>query len=529
MPIDSEAAYRAVQSRDARFDGTFYTGVLTTGIYCRPSCSARTPHRHNVDFYPSAAAAQRAGFRACKMCRPDATPGSADWDIRADLAGRAIRLIADGVIDREGVSGLARQLGYSERQISRALVSEMGAPPLALARAQRAQTARILLENTDLAASDVAFAAGFASIRQFNDTIREVFASTPTQLRQQPPGRISEPGTIDLRLAYRPPMDLPITLNYLAQRAIAGIEHYDGLTLRRTMRLPHGAGLVALTPAAGHVEARLRLADHRDLAAAVARIRRLLDLDADPQAVDEVLSAQPALAELIRRHPGLRSPGAVDGFEMAVRAVVGQQVSVAGARTVLGRIVSEYGTNAFETGSEWLLFPEPAALAGIDPTTLPMPAARGRTIVTIAEAMAIGELNLTAGSDREQTRQDLLALRGVGPWTADYLQMRAIGDPDIYLGSDLGIKHAVAALAVTRAGLDPDATAPFDPVEAAKLDPDATARVGSIPAAPADPVAAAPFDPVAAAPWRSYLTHHLWASLHSAEPKKPKTRKPHEE
>jgi AraC family transcriptional regulator of adaptative response / DNA-3-methyladenine glycosylase II len=282
MPIDEDAAYRAVRSRDARFDGMFYTGVRTTGIYCRPSCSARTPHRRNVGFYPSSAAAQRAGFRACKMCRPDATPGSADWNSRADLTGRAVRLIADGVVDRDGVAGLARELGYSERQLNRALVATLGAPPLALARAQRAQTARILLETTDLAASEIAFAAGFASIRQFNDTIREVFASTPSGLRASRARTGGEPGTIDLRLAYRSPMDLTTSLRYLAGRAVTGLESYDGTTLTRTLRLPHGAGLVSLAPAAGYVAARLRLADHRDLAAAVARVRRLLDLDADP-------------------------------------------------------------------------------------------------------------------------------------------------------------------------------------------------------------------------------------------------------
>jgi AraC family transcriptional regulator of adaptative response / DNA-3-methyladenine glycosylase II len=476
VPIDAEAAYRAVRSQDPRFDGSFYTAVHTTGIYCRPSCSARTPHRRNVGFYPSAAAAQRAGFRACKLCRPDATPGSADWNARADLAGRAVRLIADGVIDREGVSGLARQLGYSARQLTRTLVSEMGAPPLALARAQRAQTARILLENTELAASEVAFAAGFASIRQFNDTIREVFASTPTQLRQRPASH-GEPGTIELRLAYRQPMDLGLSLNYLARRAIAGIEHYQDGTFSRTLRLPHGAGLAQLSPTAGQVRVRLRLVDHRDLAAAVARLRRLLDLDADPVAVDEVLAGLPGLAELVRGRPGIRSPGAVDGFEMAVRAVVGQQVSVAGARTVLGRIVAEHGEAAFESNiageAGWRLFPRPDVIAALDPASLPMPAARGRSLVALASAMAAGELVLSAGSDRESTRQQLLKLPGIGPWTADYLRMRAIGDPDVYLGSDLGIKHALAALDRSVAELDP----------------------------------------IAAAPWRSYLTHQLWASL----------------
>ena len=481
MPIDEDTAYRAVRSRDARFDGMFYTGVHTTGIYCRPSCSARTPHRRNVGFYPSSAAAQRAGFRACKMCRPDATPGSADWNSRADLVGRAVRLIADGVIDRDGVAGLARALGYSERQVSRTLVGALGAPPLALARAQRAQTARILLESTDLAASDVAFAAGFASIRQFNDTVREVFASTPSQLRAGRTAPRGEPGIIDLRLAYRSPMDLAATLRFLAGRAVTGLESYDGTAFSRTLRLPHGAGLVSLRPAAGYVATRLHLLDHRDLAAAVARVRRLLDLDADPVAVDEVLAGQPALTALVACRPGLRSPGAVDGFEMAVRAIIGQQVSVAGARTVLGRLVAEHGPPAFDAHPAWRLFPEPAVLAGLDPATLPMPRARGRSLVALAAAMADGSLVLDAGSDRASTRAALLALPGIGPWTADYLLMRAVGDPDVYLDTDLGVRQALN-----------------------RLDP-----------------AAGALDAAATAPWRSYLTHHLWASLADPAPADP--------
>jgi len=485
MPIDEDAAYRAVRSRDARFDGMFYTGVRTTGIYCRPSCSARTPHRRNVGFYPSSAAAQRAGFRACKMCRPDATPGSADWNSRADLAGRAVRLIADGVVDRDGVAGLARELGYSERQLNRTLVAALGAPPLALARAQRAQTARILLESTDLAASEVAFAAGFASIRQFNDTIREVFASTPSGLRAARSRPGGEPGTIDLRLAYRSPMDLTASLRFLAGRAVSGLESYDGTTFSRALRLPHGAALVSLAPAAGYVAARLRLADHRDLAAAVARVRRLLDLDADPQAVDEVLAGQPALTGLVARRPGLRSPGAVDGFEMAVRAVVGQQVSVAGACTLLGRLVAAHGRPAFEGNPDWWLFPEPEAIAALDPATLPMPRARGRSLVALAAAMASRALVLGPGSDRAETRAALLRLPGIGPWTADYLLMRALGDPDVYLGSDLGIRQALARLA-----------------DGSTLDPGATA------------------------PWRSYLTHHLWATLGDRQPTPPERDTP---
>jgi AraC family transcriptional regulator of adaptative response / DNA-3-methyladenine glycosylase II len=474
MFIDPDAAYRALHSRDARFDGMFFVGVRTTGIYCRPSCAARTPRRENVGFYPSAAAAQRAGFRACKRCRPDATPGSADWNVRADLAGRAVRLISDGVIDRDGVPGLARQLGYSERQVTRALVSEMGAPPLALARAQRARTARILLENTQLAAADIAFASGFSSIRQFNETVREVFDATPTALRSASTRRLGEAGVIELRLAYRSPMQLSQTLRFLGDRAIAGVETFDGASLTRTLRLPHGTGLVSVRPATDFVRATLRLTDHRDLAAAVARVRRLLDLDADPVAIDDALARIPALANLVAGRPGLRSPGAVDGFEMAVRAIVGQQISVAGARTVLARLVTEYGDVAFESDRQWRLFPTPARIASLEQTALPMPRARGRTIIAVAAAMARGDLVLDCGSDRPESRAALLQLPGIGPWTADYLLMRALGDPDVYLANDLGIKHALADLA--------------------ELDPDTTA------------------------PWRSYLTHHLWASLATVKP-----------
>jgi AraC family transcriptional regulator of adaptative response / DNA-3-methyladenine glycosylase II len=470
---DDDTCYRAVQGRDARFDGWFFTAVRTTGIYCRPSCPAITPKRGNVTFYPSAAAAQRAGYRACKRCRPDASPGSPEWDARGDLAGRALRLIADGVVDRDGVPGLAQRLGYSERQVNRTLVAEVGAGPLALARSQRAQTARILLETTELSSADVAFAAGFSSVRQFNDTVQAVFASTPTQLRDKRHGGGAEPGTIALRLPYRAPMDLDATLSFLGARAIPRVETFEGGTYTRVLQAPHGAALVSLTAGDGTVACRLRLSDQRDLVAVVSRVRRLLDLDADPEAVDAALAADPALAPLVAKRPGLRSPGAVDGFEMAVRAVVGQQVSVAGARTVLGRIAAAYGRPAFE-GEPWLLFPTAAELADVDPATLPMPRARGRTIVALAAAMSGADaLALDAGADRHEVRAELLQLAGIGPWTADYLRMRAISDPDVLLAGDLGVRTAARSL-----GVDLDSGRPDW------------------------------------APWRSYATHHLWATLH---------------
>jgi AraC family transcriptional regulator, regulatory protein of adaptative response / DNA-3-methyladenine glycosylase II len=476
---DVDTCYRAVQSRDPRFDGWFFTAVRTTGIYCRPSCPAITPQRRNVTFHASAAAAQRAGYRACKRCRPDATPGSAQWDLRDDLAGRALRLIGDGLIDREGVPGLARRLGYSQRQVNRALLDAVGAGPIALARAQRAQTARTLLETTTLPVTDVAFAAGFASVRQFNDTVRAVFATTPSALRaaRRPDSStetvIGEPrgpeaGTIALRLPYRAPMDLPATLEYLGARAIPGVEQFADGTLTRVIAAPRGPALVTLSPGEGHVSCRARLADVRDLVTVTARVRRLLDLDADPVTVDAALGADPDLAPLISKRPGLRSPGAVDGFELAVRAIVGQQISVAGARTVLGRLAADNGTPA--SGS-WLRFPTAERLAALDPTTLPMPRARGRTIVAIARACAEGSLTLDPGVDRVDERARLLALPGIGPWTADYLRLRALGDPDVLLDGDLGVRRSAQALGIDLAGGRGEW-----------------------------------------APWRSYVTHHLWAA-----------------
>ena len=444
---DADTCYRAVQGRDARFDGWFFIAVRTTGIYCRPSCPAMTPQRKNVSFFASSAAAQRAGYRACKRCRPDASPGSPDWDVRGDLAGRALRLIRDGEVDRSGVPGLARRLGYSDRQIHRTLMAEVGAGPLALARAQRAQTARILLETTDMPATDVAFAAGFASVRQFNDTIREVFATTPSGLRaNRRADGASTPGQLELRLPFREPMDLETALDFLAARAIPGVESLVDGVYRRALRLPGGPALIEVRPSGGaYLHCRVRLTDQRDLAAVVARTRRLLDLDADPVAVDAVFGADPGLAALVAKRPGLRSPGSVDGFETAVRAVVGQQISVRGTRTLLGRIAAEHGSVAFED-EPWLLFPSAAQFAQIDPATLPMPRKRASTLHAVAAAVADGRLALDPGADRAETRAALLAIPGIGTWTADYLLMRAVGDPDVLLDSDLGVRKAASEL-----------------------------------------------------------------------------------
>ncbi|GAA1476104.1 AlkA N-terminal domain-containing protein [Nocardioides aestuarii] len=452
--LDPESCYRAVKSRDRRFDGVFFTAVRTTGIYCRPSCPARTPAYGNVTFHPSAAAAQAAGYRACKRCLPDATPGSPDWDVDADLAGRAMRLIADGVVDREGVDGLADRVGYTTRHLSRILTAELGAGALALARARRAQTARILIETTDLGFADVAFAAGFASVRQFNDTVREVYAASPTELRGKRRGGRPATGEVRMRLAVRTPFAGRALHAFLAAHAVPGVEEAGEGWFTRTLDLPHGPGTVRLElddelgrGGTAMVPATFRLADLRDVGAAVERTRRMLDADCDPVAVADAFAGDPVIGPLVRRLPGLRVPGHPDGDELAIRTVVGQQVSVAGARTVTGRIVAAHGAPLPEPeGGLTHLFPTAVQLAAADPESMPMPRARGRALVGLAGALARGEVDLSGGADRDDVRATLLALPGIGPWTADYVAMRALGHPDVFLPTDLGVKAALRGL-----------------------------------------------------------------------------------
>lgn len=467
---DDESRYQAVRSRDGRFDGVFFTAVLTTGIYCRPSCPARTPHRPHVRFFRSAAAAQGAGFRACRRCRPDAAPGSAEWNVRADAVGRAMRLIGDGVVDREGVAGLARRLGYSARQVQRQLRAELGAGPVALARAQRAHTACVLLRSTRLPVTEIAFAAGFASVRQFNDTVREVYALTPTVLRGSAPNAPAGPsargrrpdgttgageseGGIVLRLACRRPYDAAQVFGFLARRAVAGVEEVTGppgdRRYRRTMRLPYGHAVaeVGERGGPGRLDCRLRLTDLRDLTTAVQRLRRLFDLDADPCAVTERLAADPLLAPSVAARPGLRSPGSTDGHESAVRTVLGQQVTVSAARALAGRLVAVYGKPLpHPDGGLTHLFPEADTLAGAALDELGMPGSRRAALRTVATALADGTVVLDPGAERDAAEAGLLALRGVGPWTAGCIRMRALGDPDVFLPGDAGVRQGLRLL-----------------------------------------------------------------------------------
>jgi AraC family transcriptional regulator of adaptative response / DNA-3-methyladenine glycosylase II len=475
---DHEACVRAVQSKDARFDGWFYTAVTTTGIYCRPSCPVVPPKPEHMRFYPSAAAAQQAGYRACKRCRPDASPGSPLWNERADLVARAMRLIADGVIDTGGVPALASRLGYSVRQVERQLLAELGAGPLALARAQRAQTARLLIETTALPMGDVAFAAGFASIRTFNDTVRAVFALPPTELRRRArrgaggAAVTGAAGTLSLRLPFRLPL-LPDSLfGHLAATAVPGVEEWRDGAYRRTLRLPRGHAIVALRPGPEHIGCQLTLADLRDLATSISRCRWLLDLDADPVAIGALLSADPVLAPLVVKAPGRRVPRTVDAAEFALRAVIGQQVSTAAARTHAGRLAAAYGEPVTDpAGGLTRLFPSPAVLAsalpasalpatalpasalpastgpaGAGPGTLAMPRARQASFAALAAALAGGELDLSPGSDWARAREVMTGLPGLGPWTIESIAMRGLGDPDAFIPGDLGVRLAARAL-----------------------------------------------------------------------------------
>ncbi|KMS73273.1 AraC family transcriptional regulator [Streptomyces viridochromogenes] len=437
--MDEDTRYEAVRSRDARFDGEFFFAVETTGIYCRPSCPAVTPKRRNVRFFATAAAAQGSGFRACRRCRPDAVPGSAEWNVRADAVGRAMRLIGDGVVDREGVAGLATRLGYSARQVQRQLTAELGAGPVALARAQRAHTARVLLQTTELPITEIAFAAGWASVRQFNDTIRAVYASTPSELRAaaptggRPSRRTATPAAgIPLRLAHRGPYQAGAVFDLLAREAVPGIEDVSGppgrRTYRRTLRLPHGTAIVAVEERPGGVgrraraahpggwlDARIHLTDPRDLTTSVHRLRRLFDLDADPYAVDERLGADPRLAPLVAARPGLRSPGTADAEEVAVRTLVGPERAEVLVRRY-GKVLDA------PCGSLTHLFPEAAVLAEAEPHG---------PLGALTAALADGAVRLDPGADRDEAEEALFALPGLDARTVAGIRTRALGDPDV--------------------------------------------------------------------------------------------------
>jgi AraC family transcriptional regulator of adaptative response / DNA-3-methyladenine glycosylase II len=482
--MDFWQRYRAIDARDPRFDGQFYTAVRTTGIYCRPSCPARTPKAANVTFYETSAAAHDAGFRACKRCLPEAVPGTPAWNVRQDVAGRAMRLINDGVINREGVEGLASRLGYSSRQLNRILTHELGAGPLSLARAGRAQTARTLLVSTSMKLADIAFAAGFSSVRQFNETMLDVFDMTPTALRLT--GRhVRTAGgatALTLSLPYREPFN-PGIFTFLAVRAIPGIEAGTATSYARTLRLPHGDARFSIEYDAGAKGRPLTLTigavDLRDLPALLSRVRRLFDLDADPEAIDGALSMDPRLASSVEETRGIRMPGALDPQELLVRAMVGQQITVAAARTALTQLSVAGSPSSVPGDGLDRMFPTPAQIAGAG-YLLRGPQRRTDSLLNAAAGMAEGRIDLGYGDDVSGLSAMLLPLPGVGPWTVGYVAMRVLGAPDIFLANDAAVRNGIRTLAPAGTGLAPD----FREVS----------------------------------PWRSYATMHLWRAAATATP-----------
>lgn len=492
---DHGACVRAVTSKDPRFDGLFITAVTSTGIYCRPSCPARTPHPDNMQFYPTAASAQRAGFRACKRCSPDGAPGSPQWDTRADAISRAIRLIHDGVANRGGVPAIAGALGYSTRQLQRLFMAELGASPADIARAHRAHTARTLLQHTDMPITEVAYAAGFASVRAFNHTMQTVYASTPTTLRGHDrahhatntphTGAHSQPQTssdiclnspqLQIRLPVREPFDPSNLFGHLLACAIPGVEHWHDQAYRRTVVLPAGPAIIAVAPEEAALTVKLTLSDTRDVAPALARIARLADCDADPVAIATDL-APTTVGPLLKSAPGRRVPRTIDPHELVIRTVIGQHISTAAARTVTAHLVRAVGTPLADQHGLTHLFPSADAVAHADDSALPMPSARRDTVRAVASLLAQGTIDLSVGGDREAAATALGAVPGIGPWTVNTVLMRACADPDAFLPTDLGIKKAARALGL------PDRPAAL------------TAHAQSW------------------RPWRSYATQYLWAA-----------------
>ncbi|MFW7414816.1 AlkA N-terminal domain-containing protein [Demequina sp. SO4-18] len=482
--LDFDRCYSAVSTRDPRFDGQFVVAVRSTGIYCRPSCPARTPKVANCTFFATSAAAHRSGYRACRRCLPEAVPGSPEWNLREDVAARAMRHIGAGLVDREGVAGLAARLGYSTRQLGRLLTDELGAGPLALARAQRAQTARQLLVSTPMPVADVAFAAGFASIRQFNDTMAEVFAMAPSQLRDRArrseragPSAPSAAGSITLRLRAREPFGGADVIRWLDARAIAGLEHVENGEFTRAVRLAGGAARVTAAPGPDHVRVTAMLPNLADLPELLAMMRRLFDLDADPVAIDAALSSDPRLRAPVAAAPGSRIPGTVDPAEMLVRAVLGQQVSVASARTAVQRLVDALGEplrTPLATDHVTVEFPSAATIAAHAGEVVRGPAARIGALTAAMEAVATGEIVLDAGRTLAQATTALEAVPGIGPWTSHYVALRVLTHPDILLTGDSAVRAGAKALGI--------------PSDARGLDAYARRH----------------------APWRSYLMIHLW-------------------
>ncbi len=488
MDLDREACYRAIQARDPRFDGRLFIAVRTTGIYCRPICPARTPKLENIVFYSSAAAAQEAGFRPCLRCRPESSPDLAAWQGTSNTVSRALALIADGALDGDDadVERLALRLGIGERQLRRLFQSHLGASPIAVAQTRRVLFAKQLIHETRMSMTQVALAAGFGSLRRFNHTFRRLYARPPSVLRRQSSGAAAGAGDrsgITLRLSYAPPYDWPAMIGFLAGRAIPGVEVVTPDRYRRTIELDGHHGTIEVTPVMGRhaVAVTIRFPSVKALPAIVARVRRVFDLGADVRAIAARLAEDPCLAPLVAARPGLRVPGAWDGFELAVRAVLGQQITVTAARRLAGKLVAAYGEPLPPAGHFMpgltTLFPHPGRLVGAELAKLGIPGARAVALSGLAAAAASQPRLFHPDGDLDAAVARLRALPGIGPWTAQYIAMRALRDPDAFPAADIGLLRATAGAD----GVRPTAAALLSRAEKWR-------------------------------PWRAYAAQHLWTS-----------------
>jgi AraC family transcriptional regulator of adaptative response / DNA-3-methyladenine glycosylase II len=502
MQLDPQTCEKARLSRDARFDGRFFVGVSTTGVYCRPICPAPTPKSENVSYFPSAAAASQSGLRPCLRCRPEASPGTPAWLGTSDTVSRALALIDSGFLDEGGVDELAARLDISSRHLSRLFREHLGAPPVAVAQTRRLLFAKKLINETELTMADIAFAAGFGSVRRFNFIFQKTYGRQPTTLRRQTDqengsaiDRASD-GELVLELPYRAPFDWSGLVEFLASRAIPGVEVVSRNAYQRTVSLSGSAGLVEVRPRSDKpcLELRLRLPNSRRLLPLVNRARRLFDLGADPVEINSVLEVDPRLRPLVRKRPGLRVPGAWDGFELAVRAILGQQVTVKGATTLSGRLVARFGAPLASPMVEGLeaIFPTPETLAEAELEAIGLPRTRAAAIRRLAAAVVEGDINFELTGSIEDSVRRLTRLPGVGDWTAQYIAMRALGEPDAFPASDLGLLKAAAG-------------------NGQRLTPARLRKLAG-----------------AWRPWRAYAAMHLWSDSRSLRPRHRPTPHPNQ-
>jgi AraC family transcriptional regulator of adaptative response / DNA-3-methyladenine glycosylase II len=483
MDLDDDACYRAIATRDARFDGRLFIGVTSTGIYCRPICPAKTPKRANVRFYATAAAAQEAGFRPCLRCRPEAAPDLAVWRGTSNTVSRALQLIELGALDEGDVEALADRLGVGERQLRRLFDKHIGASPISVAQTRRVLLAKQLIHETALPMTEVALAAGFGSVRRFNETFRDLYGRPPNALRRAATKAEPARDAVEILLRYRPPYDWPAMLAFLRERTIPGVEAIDGDTYSRTIELGGAQGTVAVSPGAGNaLRAVVRFPKLSALPTIIARLRRVFDLAADPPVIAAHLSEDPHLAPLLARRPGLRVPGAWDGFELAVRAILGQQITVSAAIALAGRLTALYGERLNERlavpGKLTHLFPRPERLAEAQITG--MPGARARALTALAASVAADPRIFGPRQGLDEAIAQLCDLPGIGEWTAQYIAMRELREPDAFPAADVGLLRAMA----NGNGERPTPKALLARAERWR-------------------------------PWRAYAAQHLWASLAS--------------